>query len=56
MALIRPALLAALVYLGYSVAFPDDSGTIHHVIAIALFIGFTMPQKSGKIVGLFPKR
>lgn len=84
MALIRPALLAALIYLGYAVAFPDYTGTAYHVVvisiiaggvvglwvlkkildfgegtakliaevvfllAVALFVGYTMPQKSGK--------
>ncbi|HAZ09201.1 MAG TPA: hypothetical protein DCZ01_11940 [Elusimicrobia bacterium] len=84
MALIRPALLAALVYLGYVVAFPDYTGALYHVMvpaciaggvtglwllrklldlsngalklgieaaflaAVAVFIGYTMPQKSGK--------
>ena len=84
MALIRPALLAALIYLGYAVAFPDYTGTTYHVIvlsviaggavglwllkkvldlgegaakivlelaflgAVAAFVGYTMPQKSGK--------
>ena len=84
MALIRPAVLAALVYLGYTVAFPDYTGTVYHVIvpaciaggvvglwflhkllnlskgafkialevaflaSVALFVGCTMPQKSGK--------
>lgn len=84
MALIRPALLAALIYLGYAVAFPDYTGGAYHAIvlsavaggavglwflkkvlglvegaalvalelaflaAVALFIGGTMPQKSGK--------
>jgi hypothetical protein len=83
-ALIRPALLAALIYLGYAVAFPDYVGTSYHVMAfsliaggavalwflkkildlgegaaklvlelvflvgVAAFIGYTMPQKSGK--------
>ena len=84
MALIRPALLAALIYLGYAVAFPDYSGNAYRffvlaVIAlgaaglwflkkfldlgegaakfilelaflagVAAFVGYTMPQKSGK--------
>ena len=84
MALIRLALLAALIYLGYAVAFPDYSGAAYHVVvlsvvaggavglwllkkildlgegaakialelaflgAVAAFIGYTMPQKSGK--------
>ncbi len=84
MALIRPALLAALIYLAYAVAFPDYTGTAYHVVvisliaggvvglwvlkkildfgegtaklvveavflaAVALFVGYTMPQKSGK--------
>lgn len=84
MALIRPALLAALIYLAYTVAFPDYVGTTYHVIVPALiaggvvalfllrkvlglvegaahvlielaflagvagFVGYTMPQKSGK--------
>lgn len=84
MALIRPALLAALVYLAYAVLFPDYTGTAYHVavlsviaggavalwllkkvvglvegtamiaseavfvLSVALFVGWTMPQKSGK--------
>ena len=84
MALIRPAVLAALVYLGYAVAFPDYTGTVYHVIVpaciaggvvglwfvhklldlsegavkvaleggfiigVAVFLGYTLPQKSGK--------
>lgn len=84
MALIRPALLAALIYLGYAVAYPDYTGTAYHVVvlsaiagaavglwllkklldlgegaakfvlelaflgAVAAFVGYTMPQKSGK--------
>ena len=84
MALIRPALLAGLVYLAYAVLFPDYTGTAYHVVvlsviaggavglwilkkvlglvegtalialeavfvlAAALFVGYTMPQKSGK--------
>ena len=84
MALIRPALLAALIYLGYAVAFPDYTGAAYHVVvlaviaggavglwllkkildlgegaaklllelaflgAVAAFVGYTMPQKSGK--------
>ncbi len=84
MALIRPAVLAALVYLIYCVAFPDGTGTVYHVIVpaciaggvvglwllrklldlsegalkialeagfligVALFLGYTLPQKSGK--------
>ena len=84
MALIRPALLAALIYLGYAVAFPDYVGTAYHVVVlsviaggavglwllkkildlgegtaklvlelaflggVAAFVGYTMPQKSGK--------
>ena len=84
MALIRPALLAALIYLGYAVLFPDYTGGAYHVItisviaggavglfllkkvlglvegtalialeagflvAVALFVGYTMPQKNGK--------
>lgn len=84
MALIRPAVLAALVYLAYAVAFPDYTGTVYHVIVlagiaggviglwllrkildlgegalkialeavflagVAVFVGYTMPQKSGK--------
>lgn len=84
MALIRPAFLAALIYLVYAVAFPDYEGTTYHVVvlsviaggavglwflkkildfgegtaklvaevvflaAVALFVGYTMPQKSGK--------
>jgi len=83
-ALIRPALLAALIYLGYAVMFPDYTGSAYHVVvlsviaggavglwflkkllglaegamivvlelvflaAVALFVGYTMPQKSGK--------
>jgi hypothetical protein len=83
-ALIRPALLAALIYLGYAVAFPDYTGSAYHVVvlsiiaggavglwllkkvldlgegaakfaleiaflgAVAGFVGYTMPQKSGK--------
>ena len=39
MALIRPALLAGLVYLGYVVAFPDYEGTAYHVFALALIAG-----------------
>lgn len=84
MALIRPALLAFLIYAGYAVAYPDYVGTTYHVMvlstimggavglfllkelldlgegaaklaleliflaAIAAFVGYTMPQKSGK--------
>jgi hypothetical protein len=84
MALIRPAFLAALIYLAYAVAFPDYAGTSYHVVvlvvilggaaglwflkklldlgegamkfvlelaflgAVAGFIGYTMPQRSGK--------
>ncbi|MDE2141061.1 MAG: hypothetical protein KGJ84_01445 [Elusimicrobia bacterium] len=84
MALIRPALLASLIYLAYAVAYPDYTGTAYHVVTlsviaggavglwilkkvvglvegaaivalelaflagIALFVGFTMPQKGGK--------
>ena len=84
MALIRPALLAALIYLGYAVAFPDYTGSAYHVVVlsviaggavglwflkkildlgegtakivlelaflggVAAFVGYTMPQKSGK--------
>lgn len=84
MALIRPAALAALIYLAYAVAFPDYTGAAYHVVvlaavaggavglwflkkildlgegaakfvlellflaAVALFVGYTMPQKSGK--------
>ncbi|HEX4048736.1 MAG TPA: hypothetical protein VH309_12915, partial [Elusimicrobiota bacterium] len=84
MALIRPALLAALIYLGYAIAFPDYTGSAYHVVvlsliaggavglwllkklldlgegaakfvlelaflgAVAAFVGWTMPQKSGK--------
>jgi len=84
MALIRPALLAALIYLGYAIAFPDYTGAAYHVVvlsviaggavglwllkkildlgegaakvflelaflgAVAAFVGYTMPQKSGK--------
>ncbi len=84
MALIRPAFLAALIYLGYAVAFPDYTGSAYHVIVLAViaggavglwflkkmldlgegaakivlevvflgsvagFVGYTMPQKSGK--------
>lgn len=84
MALIRPALLAALIYLGFAVAFPDYTGTAYHVVALSViaggavglwflrkilgvvegtahlaielaflavvagFVGWTMPQKSGK--------
>lgn len=84
MALIRPALLVGLVYLGYAVAYPDYTGTVYHVIVpaciaggvvglwflhklldlsegilkialeaafvvgVAAFVGYTMPQKSGK--------
>lgn len=80
----RPALLAALIYLGYAVAFPDYTGTSYHVVVlsmiaggavglwflkkildfgegtaklilelaflggVAAFVGYTMPQKSGK--------
>jgi hypothetical protein len=83
-ALIRPALLAALIYLGYAVAFPDYTASAYHVVvlsviaggvvglwllkklldlgegaakfaleiaflaAVAGFVGYTMPQKSGK--------
>jgi hypothetical protein len=83
-ALIRPALLAALIYLGYAVAFPDYTASAYHVLvlsviaggaiglwllkkilglaegaalivlelaflgAVAAFVGYTMPQKSGK--------
>ncbi len=84
MALIRPALLAVLIYLGYAIAFPDYTGNAYHaaalsaiaggavglwflkkllglvegtamvaleltfLAAVALFVGYTMPQKSGK--------
>ena len=84
MALIRPAVLAALIYLGYVAAFPDYSGILYHVMVpaciaggvvglwfmnmlldlsesafkialeaaflalVAVFIGYTLPQKSGK--------
>jgi hypothetical protein len=84
MALIRPALLAALIYLGYTVAFPDYTGGAYHAVAlsaiavgavglwllkkmldlgegaakialelaflcaVAAFLGYTLPQKSGK--------
>ena len=84
MALIRPALLATLIYLGYAIAFPDYTGTGYHVFVlsviaggavglwlmkkaldlgegaaklvlelaflggVAAFVGWTMPQKSGK--------
>ena len=84
MALIRPAVLAALIYLCYAVAFPDYTGDAYHVVvlsvvaggavglwllkkildlgegtvkillelaflgAVAAFVGYTMPQKSGK--------
>lgn len=84
MALIRPAALAGLVYLGYAIAFPDYTGKAYHVIVpaaiaagavglwslhkildlgegtlklvleagfvvgVAVFLGYTMPQKSGK--------
>lgn len=84
MALIRPLLLAALIYGAYAVAYPDYTGTVYHVMtlaliaggavglwflkkildlgegfaklllelvflgAVAVFIGYTMPQKSGK--------
>ena len=84
MALIRPAVLAALIYLAYAVAFPDYTGTTYHVVVLAViaggavglwmmkkvldlgdgaakfalelaflggvaaFVGYTMPQKSGK--------
>ena len=84
MALIRPVLLAALIYLGYTIAFPDYVGTAYHVVVLAIilgggvalwflkkildlgegaaklilelvflaavagFVGYTMPQKSGK--------
>jgi hypothetical protein len=83
-ALIRPLLLAALIYGAYAVAFPDYTGTVYHAMtlaliaggavglwflkkildlgegvaklllelvflaAVALFVGYTMPQKSGK--------
>jgi hypothetical protein len=83
-ALIRPALLAGLIYLAYAVLFPDYTGSVYHVavlsliaggtvalwflkkiiglvegtaliaaeavflLAVALFVGYTMPQKSGK--------
>jgi len=83
-ALIRPALLAALIYLGYTIAFPDYTGSAYHVVVlsviaggalglwflkkmldlgegaakfvleivflggVAAFVGYTMPQKSGK--------
>jgi len=83
-ALIRPAFLAALIYLGYTIAYPDYVGTSYHVAvlsiiaggvvalwflkkildlgegtaklvlelaflgAVAAFVGYTMPQKSGK--------
>ena len=84
MALIRPALLAALIYLAYVVAFPEYTGDIYHVVVLSViaggavglwflkklldlgegtakivlevvflagvagFVGYTMPQKSGK--------
>ena len=84
MALIRPLLLAALIYGAYAVAYPDYVGTVYHAMtlaliaggavglwflkkildlgegfaklalelaflaAVALFVGYTMPQKSGK--------
>lgn len=84
MALIRPALLAALIYLAYAVAYPDYTGAAYHVVTlsviaggavglwfvkkaaglvegtamlvlelaflagVALFVGFTMPQRTGK--------
>ena len=84
MALIRPAVLAALIYLGYAVAFPDYTGAAYHAVVLAViaggavglwflkkildlgegaakifleiaflggvvvFVGYTMPQKSGK--------
>ncbi|MFI5362464.1 MAG: hypothetical protein ACHQ49_10880 [Elusimicrobiota bacterium] len=84
MALIRPVLLAALIYLAYAVAFPDYTGTAYHIAVlsvvaggavglwllkkvldlgegtakflleivflggVAAFVGYTMPQKSGK--------
>lgn len=84
MALIRPALLAALIYLAYAVCFPDYTGQAYHAVvlsviaggavglwllkkmlglvegtmlivlelvflaAVAGFVGYTMPQKSGK--------
>ncbi len=80
----RPALLAALIYLGYAVAFPNYTGSSYHVMVlsiiaggavalwflkklldlgegaakfvleliflggVAVFVGYTMPQKSGK--------
>jgi hypothetical protein len=84
MALIRPALLAALIYLIYAISFPDYTGSTYHVVVlsviaggavglwflkkildlgeggakfvlelaflggVAAFVGYTMPQKSGK--------
>ncbi len=84
MALIRPALIAGLIYLGYIVAFPDYVGTAYHVfvlsliaggavgvyflkkildlgegtvkilieiafiVLVAIFVGYTMPQKSNR--------
>jgi len=83
-ALIRPVLLAALIYLAYAVAFPDYTGTAYNIAVlsvvaggavghwllkkvldlgegtakflleivflggVAAFVGYTMPQKSGK--------
>jgi hypothetical protein len=83
-ALIRPLLLAGLIYAAYAVAYPDYVGTVYPVAtlaaiaggavglwflkkmldlgegaaklglevlflaAVALFVGWTMPQKSGK--------
>ena len=39
MALIRPALLAALVYLAFLVAYPDWTGAAYHVMAAACAAG-----------------
>ena len=36
MALIRPAVLAAMIYLGYALAFPDYVGTSYHVVVLSL--------------------
>jgi hypothetical protein len=84
MALIRPAALAALIYLAYVIAFPDYTNASYHALTLSLiaggavglwllkkvldlgegaaklllelvflagvagFVGYTMPQKSGK--------
>ena len=39
MALIRPALLAALIYLGYAIAYPDYTGSAYHVVVLSVIAG-----------------